>query len=290
MQEIQQDVEAGNLDNVIVRDSMDDEGGEMTLADVHNLELDEEEGYEEEGYEEGEEQSEATGRPAIETSLDPSRQKVEASGAGQPGVSYPQGAERQGFIAGTGEDVADVVTGQEPGPVMTQESLAEAEPSTPPRTKHGDDRVELSHSALSDPMTQAEGEALLQSLGSSGVAKNEEKEWKIQQMQKQAQSAGKFFMDSLAQNAGLAADADMQQSEAPGIQQNLDLIDAIAEGRQVHLSQSISEEASAWQADSKSPADLTSAVRASSSQAPREDVAEQRRPSINLVTNPEVSF
>ncbi|BDA46139.1 hypothetical protein COCOBI_08-2310 [Coccomyxa sp. Obi] len=287
VQEIQQDVEAGNLENVIVRDNMDDEGGEMTLADVHNLELEEEEEIED-GEEE---QSEATNGPAIEISQDPSPQKAEAPGAGQPDVPFPQGAERQGFNTGArkdaGKDVGDLLTGQEPGPVMTRESQAKAEPSTPPRTKHSDDRVELSHSALNDPMTQAEGEALLQSLGSSGVAKDEEKEQKMQQMRQQAQSAGKFFMDSLAQNAGLAANPDVQQSQSPDIQQNLDMIDAIAEGRQVDLSESISEEASAVQANSLSPADLASAERPSSTQTPRGDLDEQRPPSIKLVANPE---
>lgn len=290
VQEIQQDVEAGNLENVIVRDNMDVEGGEMTLADVQNLELDEDNEYEKEGLEEGVEQSKATGRPAIETSLDPSPQKAEASGAGQPDVPFPQGAERHGFNVGTGEVAGYVLTGQQPGPVVTQDSQAEAEPSTPPRTKQRDDRVELSHSALSDPMTQAEGEALLQSLGSSGVAKDEEKERKMQQMQKQAQSSGKFFMDSLAQNVGLAADPDMQDSESPDSQQDLDMIDAIAEGRQVHLPQSISEEASAVQANLMSSGDLTSAEQASSIQAPREDMADQRPPTIKLVSNPEVCF
>ncbi|CAL8462278.1 g1809 [Coccomyxa elongata] len=287
VQEIQQDIEAGNLENVIVRDNLDDEGGEMTLADVQNLELDEDEDYEEERYEEGVEQSEAASRPAIEMSLDHSHQKAEASRAGQPDVPFPQGAERHGFNVGPGEDAGYVLTGQQPGPVMTRDPQAEAEPSMPPRTKQRDDRVELSHSALSDPMTQAEGEALLQSLGSSGVAKDEEKARKMQQMQKQAQSSGKFFMDSLAQNVGLAADPDMQDSQSPDSQQNLDMIDAIAEGRQVHLSHSISEEASAVQANPMSSADVTSAEQASSPRAPREDVADQRPPTINLVSNPE---
>ena len=286
VQQIQQDVEAGNLDNVVVRDNMDEEGGEMTLADVRNLGLEQEDEYEE--YEVGEEQSEATDRPVMEMSLEPSSpQKAEASGAGDPGVSYSQAEERQGLDTGTGEFAGeDVLAGQDPGPALTREHQVEAEPSMPPRTKYSDERVELSQSALSDPMTEAEGEALLQSLGSSGVTKDEEKEWRMEQVQKQAQSAGKFFMDSLAQNAGLAADPDMQQSQSADSQHNLDMIDAIADGRQVHLSQSISEEASA----SMSPADLTSAERASFSQAPREDVAEQRPPSINLVTNPEVSY
>lgn len=275
MQEIQQDVEAGNLDNVIVKKDMGSDGGEMTLAEVQ----------EHLGVNEG--AQEATVSSSVtDINLDP-----------EPSP-YARRQEAQVLQPGSS---SDPVSSQEDALSSSEESLAEElhfqEQSMPrQRNKPSDDRLELRDSVLGDPLTKAHGEAALQTMGSSGGEQagkpSQQKEALKQQVEEQARSAGKFFMDSLARNAGLAADADMQPSqsldEASG---SLDVIDAIAEGRPVELPESISKSESTWLNESTAAAGKSEAAEVSANREaePREsEKAAPSQPSLTVVDSLEV--
>ncbi|EIE24175.1 hypothetical protein COCSUDRAFT_41460 [Coccomyxa subellipsoidea C-169] len=237
VQEIQQDVQAGNLDNIMVKDDTGEEGAEITLAELQGRL----------GLENDEEIADAGSSPVTDIELE------EGLGAEAPPPQDPSTNEVQQL--GSSRDI--------------------------------DDRVELSESALGDSLTAAEGQALLQSLGKNGSVQSSadrDKEERLQEVQKLAESAGKFFMDSLAQNAGLAADPDLQPSEAPDTQQSLDMIDAIAEGRLVAIPQS-SSDGTPWEEDSKAEAHPTRTQQEGSSTEPLEDKADEGQPSITVIND-----
>lgn len=294
LQEIQQDVEAGNLENIIVKDDIDSEGGEMTLAEMQKRL----------GDEDDDEETNVASGPVtdIELDIESSRQHreaaqeaAEASNVQTPQVLASPEAEQPGSLGATVKEFGDAPSEQQPAAGTSssrpREGVPLQEAHAPFRRPRSDERVELRDSALNDSLTTAEGQALLQSLGSSGRSQSEvdkEKEARMQQVQQQAQSAGKFFMDSLARNAGLAADPDMQPSESPEVQQSLDMIDAIAEGREVDVPEPFSSGAPSWQEDSTADTDAASAQQEVPAEELSVDEADAGQPSIKLVDNLEV--
>ncbi len=280
MQEIQQDVQAGNLDNIMVKDDTGEEGAEITLAELQGRL----------GLGNDEENADLGSSPVTDIELE------EGLGAEVPPPQDPSTSEVQqlGSSRDMSEGAGDASSGQAQGPGLSTSQQSEGTQSRGadmhPRRARSGDRVELSESALGDSLTAVEGQALLQSLGKSGSVQSSadrDKEERLQEVQKQAESAGKFFMDSLAQNAGLAADPDMQPSEAPDTQQSLDMIDAIAEGRLVAIPQS-SSDGTPWEEDCKAEAHPTRTQQEGSLTEPLEDKADDGQPSITVINDVKV--
>ena len=224
-QEIQQNVEAGNLERVTVRA----DGPDTPLSDAQGSLLHEQ--SDDSLSQAGCEGSALGTAPALE---DPSASgSIAVDGAAaalsgqvvheQPAGPAARGAEppepsqaRDGLPAADLEPPGPSTPAAAPG---SRGGPAGREP--PPvgrRPEQAPERLELRDAALSDPATPGAAAALLRGVPPAGGSPlgGRQQAAELERVRAQAAAAGKGFMDGLARNVGLAGDAEGLGFEADG--------------------------------------------------------------------------
>jgi hypothetical protein len=234
-QEIERDLQAGNLDRIMVRD---EHGADVSLADMHAQsglqgsataegEWDEDEDEDEDEGDEQEYEDAAAVEEGKETSTSESLPAVDAWGAHElkedDELSSPAAtafSREPSMQPGRGDEQQPPhAQGRPAGPGASRRHEPEVMPPPPgaARPKQAPERVELRDAVFSDASMPA-GAAARMAAGLGGGAKTGGPvRLPQEEVQAQARAAGKPFMDSLARNVGQAADDDKDSTpEAAG--------------------------------------------------------------------------
>lgn len=244
-------MQSGNWDNVLMTEQPSDEAEDFSLARMQQEGL----GADESSFEStalladadtnnAAEEDEVA--PVISNPSSSSRTQQQDLGTSNKPQEPPEPAEGSASSISGGQCVSPHL----PDADLSQAGQSEAFGQLGRAQRAGGQRSrsnyeELSESALRDPLTSREGEALQKSLGGAGVdigvaASGDGQDAMLGQLKKEVGSAGKPFMDSLAQNVGLGADDELEDRQAEqAMQHGLanasnevdDVIDAIATGQ-----------------------------------------------------------
>jgi hypothetical protein len=196
-QNLERDVQSGNWENVIMKDRPTNDAEEYTLADLHQ------------------QQSAEVQNSSVQVTTT----AAEVASPGEP-LNTPLGVQQSEQGSGAGQSTAEAATSPgtaaEPSSSTLRVDMLQT-PLTPSerdighdpfkrKEPQGSDRMELSESALADPLTRREGDALAKHLGQSkdvDTAAEAEKQARMDSMKGEASKASTAFMNGLARNVGL---------------------------------------------------------------------------------------